>query len=417
MFSKTIFKQTLKQNWKLWAIFTAILSAFLLLTITVFDPKMIQSMMDMLKDSPMGDRMADMGGGMFGQMGSLIGSLSGQFYGMLAVILPLIYILITANGLVAAKVDRGSMAYLLSTPIKRTKVVCTQAIYMIGSVLSMFLIVTMVGLTSVQVVHSGITGIQYTDDVKAASTVLHIDKKDVSDDLTLILNNDAALKAGAEARGIDENVYTMYLNLKMAENSGQTAEGGQMEQPEAMQAMLMEGLMAAAEVLNIDAADLAGNMSKTKANEYALDAAVEASGLPKEMFVGVIDGQLAAKELQSDEGVDFNVKDFLMLNLGCFLLMFAISGISFMFSCIFNLSKNSLALGAGIPIAFFVFQIMGQISDSLSGFKYLTLNTLYNPSAITSGGSFAVQFIVLSGIGVVLYTIGVRVFKKKDLPL
>ena len=107
MFSKAIFKQTVKENWKLWAIFTAILSAFLFMTISTFDSKMIQNMMDM-----MGDRFGE--SSMFANIGTLIGSISGTFYGMLAVILPMIYILITANGLVASKVDKGSMAYLLT---------------------------------------------------------------------------------------------------------------------------------------------------------------------------------------------------------------------------------------------------------------------------------------------------------------
>jgi hypothetical protein len=38
---------------------------------------------------------------------------------------------------------------------------------------------------------------------------------------------------------------------------------------------------------------------------------------------------LIINELAFDKGIDFNVKDYLMLNLGAFLLMFAISAISF----------------------------------------------------------------------------------------
>jgi ABC-2 type transport system permease protein len=154
MFSKAIFKQTLKSNIKLWAIFTTILSVFLFITIATFDPKMIQNLMDMMGDvmGDMSERFGSMMGenSMFANIGTLVGSLSSQFYGMLATILPMIYILITANSLVAAKVDRGSMAYLLSTPTKRTKVVGTQAAYLIGSTAAMFLVVTLVGMISVR---------------------------------------------------------------------------------------------------------------------------------------------------------------------------------------------------------------------------------------------------------------------------
>ena len=59
-----------------------------------------------------------------------------------------------------------------------------------------------------------------------------------------------------------------------------------------------------------------------------------------------------------------------------------------MFSCIFNLSKNYMALGAGIPLAFFLFHMMAQVSDSLKGIKYLTLNSLFDTHAILNGGDY-----------------------------
>jgi len=118
-----------------------------------------------------------------------------------------------------------------------------------------------------------------------------------------------------------------------------------------------------------------------------------------------------------DKGLNFVLKDYVMLNLGAFLLMFAIGGISFLFSCVFNLSKNSLALGAGIPIAFLIFQIMAKASSSLESFKYLSLNSLFVPADITGGGTYWPQFAVLAVFGLVLYALGIKVFKEKDLPL
>lgn len=53
MISKTIFKQTLKANFKLWLIFTIIMSVFSGVLIAVFDPKTISSMSDMVKDTPL----------------------------------------------------------------------------------------------------------------------------------------------------------------------------------------------------------------------------------------------------------------------------------------------------------------------------------------------------------------------------
>ncbi|MDR1565459.1 MAG: ABC transporter permease subunit [Oscillospiraceae bacterium] len=481
MFSKTIFKQTLRSNWKLWVVFTAIMAAMSALVIAVYDPKMIQGMMDMVKDMP---GIADMMGDRMDGMTSLLGMLGQSFYGMQGVILALIFVIMTANTLVASQVDRGSMAYLLSTPIKRTKVVRTQAMYLITSVFAMFLVITIVGLSTVQLAHHGLWGPDYSKDVKAASDVLNLDRDAVADDLTLILNNEAAVKAGAEARGIQEDVYTVYLNQKLqtkayeaaAEVLGIDADavtkdlsliknneraltaaakvlglepavyGATLEQTIAqsslsgnaaqeMQAKFMAGITAAAEVLNVGAGDLATSMGKIKDNPKALTAASEAAALvPAQMFpegtpagviaeqneaafLAVINGQLANDEISLDKGVDFSVKDYLLLNLGAFLLMFAIAGISFLFSCVFNLSKNSLMLGAGIPVAFFIFQIMSQVGSSLENFKYLSLNTLFDPGTITGNGTFWPQFAILAVLGVVLYTLGITVFKKKDLPL
>ncbi|MBS7009380.1 ABC transporter permease [Anaerostipes sp.] len=49
-------------------------------------------------------------------------------------LLPLfLFIVITANSLVSEQVDRGSMAYVLSTPTKRSAIVFTQAVYLIAA--------------------------------------------------------------------------------------------------------------------------------------------------------------------------------------------------------------------------------------------------------------------------------------------
>ena len=135
------------------------------------------------------------------------------------------------------------------------------------------------------------------------------------------------------------------------------------------------------------------------------------------MLIAVVNNQIASNELSLDDGIGFTVPDYLRLNLGFFLLMFAISSISFMFSCIFNLSKQYMALGGGIPLAFFLLHMMAQVSDSFKVMKYFTLNTLFDANAILNGGDYVIQFIVLALLGIVFYIIGIRVFTEKDLPL
>lgn len=261
MLSKTIFKQTLKSNFKLWLIFTLIMSVLNAVLIAVFEPSTISGMADMVKGTPLESML---------QNSTFLGMLAQTFFSLHGVILPLVFVIMTANSLVASQVDRGSMAYLLSTPTKRSVVVKTQAAYLITSLIAMFAIVTIVGVLAIQI-------------------------------------------------------------------------------------------------------------------------------------------------FQGD--TDVSISDYLILNLGLLILMFATSGISFLFSCVFNLSKNSLAFGAGIPLAFFLFHLMAQVSDSLEVIKYISLNTLFDTAAILNGDGYMIQFIILAVVGIVLYAIGIRVFQQKDLPL
>ena len=68
------------------------------------------------------------------------------FYGMMTTILPGIYVLVTSNKLLASQVDRGSMAYVLSTPTKRSSVTFTQAFYLVNSLIAMFAVQTIAHL-------------------------------------------------------------------------------------------------------------------------------------------------------------------------------------------------------------------------------------------------------------------------------
>ena len=458
MFSKTIFKQTLRQNWKLWAIFTALSALMSAVIIAVYDPRMFQTIIDALKSTP---GVGEMFGEYLSDETTLLSMLGNSFYSLQGVILPLVFIIMTSNSLIASQVDRGSMAYTLSTPIKRIKVVSTQAIYMITSVFCMFLVVTAVGFASAQISHKALWGESFTPDVIAISEKLNLSKEELADDPRLILNDEEALKAGAEARMIDEDVYKTYLNMKLTEKayaaaaavlgvdvkevSGDlkliknneealNAAADVLEIPPAIYAMMLDTMIAYSEdpkqekemtekfLKGLDAAaeelgDSTVDMVKIKNSDRALEAAAEASGFTKEEIVTAINQALAGREMRYDLGVDFNAQKYINLNLGIFLLMFAISGIAFMFSCIFNLTKNSLAFGAGIPIACLILQIMSQASKDLEFLKYLSLNTLFDPSEITGGGTFLPQFIIMAVLGIATYLVGIKVFKEKDLPL
>lgn len=69
--------------------------------------------------------------------GLIVGSI---FFKMAGLLLPIIYVIMVSNNLIASQVDTGSMAYILSTSTRRKEVTFTQALYLIGSLALMFVL-------------------------------------------------------------------------------------------------------------------------------------------------------------------------------------------------------------------------------------------------------------------------------------
>ena len=74
--------------------------------------------------------------------------LNELIYKIAGVLLPMIYVMIAANRLIAAQVSDGSMAYILSTPTNRKTVVRTQYIFLFLSIVAMYITITVSALGS-----------------------------------------------------------------------------------------------------------------------------------------------------------------------------------------------------------------------------------------------------------------------------
>lgn len=208
----------------------------------------------------------------------IVGSI---FYKLAGLLLPIIYMIMTSNNLIAGQVDSGSMAYVLSTSTKRSTVVFTQAIYLIGSLLAMFLLTTATGCICLSLV--------------------------------------------------TETVELTYGNL-------------------------------------------------------------------------------------------------ILLNLGAFLVLLALSGLCFFTSCVFDRSKRSMAIGGGLSIFALVAAMLGLFGspvipsvvrlDALNHFNYATIISLFDVISIIEGTrAFAWKFAILAVAGLLGYLLGSLRFTKKDLPL
>ena len=110
--NKSLFKQSFKANWKIWLVVTLVMS-FLVAQFCAME----SGVMDLT---------------------TVI------FYGMMSIIIPVIYVVVTANNLLARLVDDGSMAYVLSSPIKRKNVALTQILYLVSTLFITYLLTFLV---------------------------------------------------------------------------------------------------------------------------------------------------------------------------------------------------------------------------------------------------------------------------------
>lgn len=115
---------------------------------------------------------------------------------------------------------------------------------------------------------------------------------------------------------------------------------------------------------------------------------------------------------------DLDISTYLMLNVSMLLIHFVISGIGFCAACFFNETKGYLAVGAGVPIGFYLIQMLSNMGEKLDWMKYLTLYSLFSGDEIISGsGGVLGSNLILIGLGICFYSIGVSKFIKKDLYL
>lgn len=262
----TLFKATLKSTWVFVVGVTLFIMIYVSISIVMYDPTSAEAMEKMFEMMPEGFLKA-LG---FDNLGSeLTPYLSNYLYGFIMLIFPMIASIVLANGLIAKHVDTGSMAYLLTTPNTRIKVVLTQAIYLILAMLLIF------------IVNIGIAIIMCTS-----------------------------------------------------------------------------------------------------------------------RWGGMLD-----------------ISAFLQLNLVTFMVALAISGISFLASCIFSDAKLSLAFGAGIPILLFVMKMLSEISEKVEVLRYLTVYTLIDINRIIGGDSTYVLIasLILLGIVAIFYSLAITIFNKKSL--
>ena len=128
------------------------------------------------------------------------------------------------------------------------------------------------------------------------------------------------------------------------------------------------------------------------------------------------------------ETIALTYSELILLNVGAFVTMFALSGISFLASCWFNRSKYSMSIGGGLNMFFLVATMLGLFGSkvlpsvvrlsALNFFNYTSLISLFDVVSLLDGTTaFIWKFAILIVVGLICYIVGSIKFQKKDLPL
>jgi len=486
MFSKPIFKQSIKTNWKLWAIVTIVASIILSGFIIGYDAAGYATIAAAAEGTAFSSLLSS--------MDSLLGNLE-NFYKLIALILGIVYVVFTANTLVVSEVDSGSMAYTLSTPIKRSSVIFTKSLYLISSVILMYVIVSLAGLGASQLQYNNVTGYPITEDIEKASETLDKSERYLSERLYLIKDNEQAMRDAAAARDMDLDAYSIYLGEVIKDHSYEKAaeiitderwniyeddddmedddieitteeliknpamivksndaltagarvqgisvneyhqflsdeiaaleaeENNEKSQPtvtvtEANGELLLQAVVdSSAKALNMDSAQVKENLILIK-DSIALEASMKATDLNEEQIIAMANNAMVSSARSVDAALEFDTETYFWLSLGLLILILAISSVSFFASTLFNRTGLALAIGGGIPFAFFLLTMVQQLMDDTPVIlEYLTITTLFDTDAILASGEFGWGLVALGTIAFVLYTASNIIFTKKDLPL
>ncbi|HOP10130.1 MAG TPA: ABC transporter permease subunit [Oscillospiraceae bacterium] len=122
MFNATLYRREIKGSWKLFVIFAAVLTMYIVMIVGMYNPELSDMLDEFAQVMP--DLMNAVG--MKGDTSTLLGFMATYLYGMLFSVFPMVFSIIRANALIAKYVDRGSMVALLAAPVKRKTVAFTQ---------------------------------------------------------------------------------------------------------------------------------------------------------------------------------------------------------------------------------------------------------------------------------------------------
>lgn len=138
MINMTLYKREIKNSIKILIIFAAILTMYISIIISMYNPEMMELLENFNETMP--EIMAAVG--MNAGATSLLGFMINYLYGFILLVFPMIFSILRGNGLIAKYVDKGSIVTLLAAPIKRSKVAITQMCVLITGIIILLIYAT-----------------------------------------------------------------------------------------------------------------------------------------------------------------------------------------------------------------------------------------------------------------------------------
>ncbi len=214
MFNATLYKREMKGSLKMLIIFAAIISMYVAIIISMFDPEMMETLDSFYEVMP--ELMASVG--MSAGATSLIGFMISYLYGFILLIFPMLFCILRGNSLIAKYADNNSMVTLLSAPIKRRTIATTQLLVLISGVLLLIVYTSGLEIVIAEINFSGALVISELLKLNAALLCLHLFIGGVCFLASCVFSDtkySIALGAGIPA--------LMYV-LQMLANAGEKAE-------------------------------------------------------------------------------------------------------------------------------------------------------------------------------------------------
>lgn len=138
MLNWILYKREMKDSLKMLLIFAAVISMYVAIIISMYDPKTMASLDHFYEAMP--ELMAAVG--MHAGASSLIGFMISYLYGFILLIFPMIFCILRGNGLIARYADKGSLVTLLAAPVKRRTVALTQMFVLISGTILLLVYTT-----------------------------------------------------------------------------------------------------------------------------------------------------------------------------------------------------------------------------------------------------------------------------------